>query len=281
MKRAAAGLLAIVVVAFLSSAPGAAGLRVQAPAPSVAPACAKTWIGHEADIEEYMRTAHVDKIEELPVGVTKPQRAFFTPGGLVASAAWKPLPPRMQGGFFESYQAEVAAYKMDRLLDMHMVPPVVVRQLDGKVGAMIFWVDGVKTWDIKHPIEGPDKLAWAHEVAKMKMFDQLIGNIDRNEGNLLVDADYHLILIDHSRAFTTTKDLSRMAALGRLDKPLWNRMLALDETSLKGAIGEWYGKHEIAAILARRDEMNKQVQKRLAQGSERAVFLADSAGGTD
>ncbi|HEX5473981.1 MAG TPA: hypothetical protein VFX12_04890 [Vicinamibacterales bacterium] len=281
MKRAAAGFLAIVVVAFFWSAPGGAAAALQAPAASAAPVCAKTWIGHEAEIEQYMRTAPIEKVEELPIGVTKPQRAFFAPGGLVASAAWKPLPPRMQGGFFESYQAEVAAYAMDRLLDMHMVPPVVVRKMDGKVGALIFWVNGTKTWDIKNPIEGPDKLAWAHEVAKMKMFDQLIGNIDRNEGNLLVDGDYHLILIDHSRAFIPSKDLSRIAKLGRLDKTLWNKMLALDEDSLKSAIGEWYGKREIGGILARRDEMKKEVATRLAHGSERAVFLADSVGGTD
>ena len=41
----------------------------------------------------------------------------------------------------------------------------------------------------------------------MKMLDLLIANVDRNQGNLLYDPDWHLLLIDHSRAFTEKKDL--------------------------------------------------------------------------
>ena len=39
------------------------------------------------------------------------------------------------------------------------------------------------------------------------MFDNLIGNIDPNLGNWLVDPSWNLILIDLTRAFTTTKEL--------------------------------------------------------------------------
>ena len=42
----------------------------------------------------------------------------------------------------------------------------------------------------------------------MKMFDNFICNKDRNAGNLLVDDDWNLYLIDHSRAFITDKDMA-------------------------------------------------------------------------
>ena len=49
----------------------------------------------------------------------------------------------------------------------------------------------------------------------MKMFDLLIANIDRNQGNLIYDSDWHLFLIDHSRAFIDKKDLKKRALLLR------------------------------------------------------------------
>ena len=46
-----------------------------------------------AEFEEYLRTAKVEKITDIPIGVTRPQRASLAPGGLVGSFAWKPLRP--------------------------------------------------------------------------------------------------------------------------------------------------------------------------------------------
>ena len=71
------------------------------------------------------------------------------------------------------------------------------------------------------------------KLTRMKMFDLLIANIDRNQGNLIYDADWHLILIDHSRAFITKKDLKGIAPLGRVDRKLWEKMQALTLEELK------------------------------------------------
>ena len=37
----------------------------------------------------------------------------------------------------------------------------------------------------------------------VRLFDQLIYNTDRNLGNLLIDKDWRLWMIDHTRAFKT------------------------------------------------------------------------------
>ena len=126
----------------------------------------------------------------------------------------------------ESYKAEIAAYKLDRMLDMHMVPPIVERKIDGQTGAAIYWVENTTPWSVAKPPQGPEP-KWSLQLTRMKMFDLLIANIDRNQGNLIYDADWHLILIDHSRAFITKKDLKGIAPLGRVDRKLWEKMQAL------------------------------------------------------
>ena len=99
---------------------------------------------------------------------------------------------------------------------------------------------------------------WSRQLTRAKMFDNLIGNIDPNLGNWLVDPSWNLILIDHTRAFTTTRSDHQLV---QVDPQLWSKMTALDEAGLTAAIGKWIGKAEIRAMLQRRDKMQQVVEK--------------------
>jgi hypothetical protein len=231
-----------------------------------------TWIDRREPIEQWLRDAPVERSEEIPIGVTKPTRLYFGGEGPARSAAWKPLRPGVYKGFWESYKSEIAAYELDKALDLRMVPPTVERTIRGNRGAVVMWVDGVKSWNIKNPVIAPDPVAWTREVVRMKMFDQLIGNIDRNAGNLLHDGDYHIILIDHSRAFTTTTDIRRISPPTRIDRALWAKMEALTLPDLEAVLGSWIGKSELRAMLQRRDRMKRQIDEMVRERGE-AVFI--------
>jgi hypothetical protein len=263
------GLLSLVLAALVVAWPQAAGARLEAPQTA---ACAVTWIGHEAEWEDYLRTAKLDHLEKVPIGVTKPTRWFFAPGGPIRSAIWKQLTPKRQKGYWESYKAEIAAYELDKLLGMKMVPPTVERRIEHELGALMLWVEPVTGWRIDKPAQGPEP-EWTRQVSRMKLFDQLTANIDRNEGNLVYDGDWHLILIDHSRCFTDQKDLKGIAQPGRVDKWLWDKIEALTLEQLQRALGQWLRKREIEAILARRDRMREAIARLVAERGEAAVFL--------
>ena len=100
----------------------------------------------------------------------------------------------------------------------------------------------------------PQQLApWTQQIIKAKMFDNLIGNIDPNLGNWLVDPAWNLILIDHTRSFTSSKNLYHQ--LSQIDAELWDKMKALDEPGLTEVLGTWLDRSAIRAILERRDKM--------------------------
>jgi hypothetical protein len=105
----------------------------------------------------------------------------------------------------------------------------------------------------------------------MKMFDDFICNKDRNAGNLLVDDDWNLYLIDHSRAFIGDKDLA--VKLEHVDRDLWDRIQALDEGQLTSALSKWVDKGGIRSMLARRDRMKMEIDKLVAANGEAMVFL--------
>ncbi len=262
----------IAIALMLVGATGLEGRQqaasAQAPAAAVT-ASSKIREGRHAEFETYMRSADFKRFEDVPIGVTKPRRGFFAPGGLVASAAWKPLPPGRVSGYWESYKSEIAAYELDKLLHLDMVPPVVEKRHNGDRGAAILWVQPVRPWKQVEPLPKPEK--WNREAVRMKMFDNLIGNIDRNAGNLLVDDDWNLYLIDHSRAFVS--DTKLKAEMIRIDRVIWDRMLALDEPTLMASVGEWLDRGAVRAILKRRDNMKKAVDTLLKNGSEATVFI--------
>jgi hypothetical protein len=245
-------------------------LVLQAPAAATsAPAIARVWDGRAAEYEEYLRTAPIDRVETIPIGVTKPRRAYFAPGGLAKSAAWKPLRPSYQGGWFESYKSEIAAYELDKLLGLGMVPPTVERKYQGETGAIVLWLDGVKSWEQALALPKPD--SWSRQLVRMKLFDDLIGNPDDNKGNLLVDREWNLYLIDHSRSFMEDRNMLPQK-LDHVETALWDKIMALDEPGLKAALGPWLNDKQIKAIVARRDRMKSIVDDLVKKNGKRAVF---------
>jgi hypothetical protein len=271
MRRTTLCAGALLVVLAVGPQVSVAGSSRQATTSAAKSAeCSLTWIGHEDEIETFLASGKVVKMEDVPIGVTKPQRATLEPGP-AGRFAWKPIKPGYSRGFMESYQAEIAAYRLDRMLDLHMVPPIVERELNGRKGAAVMWIENTHGWNAEKPPQGPQPL-WSLQLTRMKMFDLLIANIDRNQGNLLYDADWHLFLIDHSRAFTNKKDLKGMSPIGRVDRQLWERMAALSLADLESGLGKWISTSDQQALLMRRDRMATMIKELVAKRGEKSVF---------
>jgi len=274
MRRRAFGVLVLASTLTLA----VHGLA-QAPSTPDAPATAKTWASHAREIEDYLRAAEiVGGMTEVSTGVTRPHRAQLAPGGIVNQIVWKPLKPGRYQGYWESYKSEIAAYELDKVLELGMVPPTVEKQVKGEMGAAVMWVSPAKSFKElggvpgQKGIPGPptrDIPSWTKQLTRAKMFDNLIGNTDPNLGNWLVDPSWNIILIDHSRAFTTTKELYHQ--LQYVDGPLWDNMQALDEARLTSALGQWLDKPAIAAMLQRRAKMALVIDKLLAANSSMRI----------
>jgi hypothetical protein len=108
-------------------------------------------------------------------------------------------------------------------------------------------------------------------MVRARMFDNLIGNNDANQGNWLVDPSWNLIVIDKTRAFTTDKDLVYKEP-SHVDMALWQRMQALTEESLNAALGKWIGKAEVRAILERRRKMQQMFDRLIAEKGNAAII---------
>jgi len=247
---------------------------VAAPQASVEVASAKVWLGRAVEYESFLKTSEVARVEAIPVGVTKPVRCYFAPGGLLESMAFKTVKTGYQTGIWESYRSEMAAYELDKLLDLQMIPPTVEKRVKGDLGAAVMWVSPVRSFKQMGgvPTAPPEHIdSWNRQMAKAKMFDNLINNKDPNLGNWLVDPAWNLILIDHTRAFAPGKNM--VHKMNRIEKGLWERMLALEAASLKPALDPYLDGGQIKDIVQRRDAMKKEIDKMIAERGEADVFF--------
>jgi len=276
MRRAwpfASVVLAAVPIAAQAPAPAA---PPPAPSSAVAPAPAATgakiWIGRYAEFEEYLRQAPIERFQAVPVGVTKPERAFFTPGGPAASAIVKRLPMGPRAGFWEAHQSEIAAYELDRLLGLDMVPVTVERRVEGSLASLQLWVEGCRNLKDVDQSACPKPLEWAKQVCRQRVFDNLIANIDRNAGNMLVDGEWNIILIDHSRAFASDR-MPFEKETTRIDRETFTRLKALDEAGLKQHLRKWVlAEGQLRDMLKRRDKIVAHFETLARERGEAAVF---------
>jgi hypothetical protein len=258
-------ILLSLVVAISFLVPFGGGLAAQVAGSS------KVWLGRSIEFEEFLKTADIQRLEELSVGITRPKRAFFRPGGLAASAIVKSIDAGVTAVYLDSFRAEIAAYELDKLLDLQMVPPTVCRRVEGDRRSVQLWVENCRAFKKLGTQQAPDSEKWNLQVHRMRMFDNLIGNLDRHGGNILIDPDWNIILIDHSRAFDG-RNLRLIYAMTRIDREFYERVKALDATRLKAALGPWaaFGTDQ---VLARRDRIVRLFERLIAEHGEANVIV--------
>ncbi len=272
-------LLAVVVSAVLYLAHVVVAAT---PAPSTEPAVQagesavasspKPWIGRNAEFEECLKTATVESEKATPIGVTKPRQIFFKPGGVCARALFSAQRTSRDSGYLESYQSRIAAYELDRILGLDMVPPTVERAHGGEKGAAQLWVENAVYLKDLEGKPSPDPVDWNRQVRRWRMFDALIAEIDRNAGNLLVlrDPKWHLVLIDHSRAFSSVTKL--VYPVERIDREMFERLKALKKEDLDARIGKLVVDGS-QSLLRRRDMIVERFEKLAKEKGEASVFL--------
>ena len=121
---------------------------------------------------------------------------------------------------------------------------------------MTWWLDNIWMTEAERRDRGikpPASQFWVDELNIVRVFDQLIYNTDRNQGNLLITPEWKLWLIDHTRAFRKFKALSTPTYITGCDRAVFERLKALDRNGLDREVGQFLDGDQIKAILARRD----------------------------
>ena len=241
------------------------------------------------ELRDFLRTAKILKIKEIGVGVTHPRKLLLEKDGVRLHAHFQSHDEardriRVQSGavelnFRDSYKFNIAAYELSRLLGMSNVPPSFPRTVRGELGAITVWLEDTFTEKSRQSdqISPPQPLHWHRQLVGMWIFDELVGNTDRNLGNILIDRDWKIWLIDHTRAFRLHKKLKFSGhAIPSCERRLWEALKSVTDDEIKAALKPWLETSEIKAVVRRRRLLVSHIETLIeSKGQEVAIFDLD------
>jgi hypothetical protein len=227
----------------------------------------------DAQVEQFLREAKVIKTKSVGKGVTGSMRATLSDGTLTHDAQIQQVEEKKtqfeaagaaEFNFEDSWRFNVAAYRLDRLIGLQMVPVSISRKWKSQPAAFTWWIDDVMMDEgkrLKDKVQPPDSGLWNEQMQLVRVFDQLIYNVDRNMGNLLIGKTWRVWAIDHTRAFRTHNTLKSPANITRCDRQVIDRLKQLNKDVLKKEIGEFVTDYQITGLLARRDKIVELLEK--------------------
>jgi hypothetical protein len=250
-------------------------------------------IAQRGQWEEFLKTAEIAKYEPIGEGVTAPWKLYLKNGDVEKKAAWKNIDQDLGGGARDSWKYEIAAYRMDKLIGLNMVPPAVEREFREKTGDLSLWADNkyslLKIMD--EGIKIPESAQKHFDDMKYvyRLWCCLIANDDPTQQNILYTEDWRMILIDHSRAFRSNKEYTERLVFGingikktqadgkpflirRVPRVLFDKIKALDFASIKQAVGPYLTDKEIESIIARKKLILDEIAEMIKQYGEDKVL---------
>ena len=230
------------------------------------------------DILEFLKTSEPVKTETIKTGVNRPIKMLLKKGNTKANAIFR-FESQIDGfgytPFRDSYKGEIAAFEMNRLLGLNNIPPTIYRTINGMHGTLQLWAEGtIPEREIAQNNTVPPKaLFWNRQIWDMRVFDNLINNIDRNQTNILIDPNWRLILIDHTRSFARDLSLPKSKEVIHCSRGLWYALRHLDKAAVRKRLTPYLSGREINAIFSRQELLIRHIQRLIdKKGEENVLF---------
>ena len=229
----------------------------------------------EEQMKDFLLNAKVIKYKTTSKGITAPSQLTLSDGTLTHDALFqkinesKPVQEFPDGhremNFKDSYKYDIAAYQLAKLLGLGgMMPVTVERKWRGDTGAISWWLP-VKMDEavrLKKNIQPPDVDAWNRQMYKKRIFAELVYDTDPNLTNVLISEDWHLWMIDFTRAFRTFKDIrdTKNIIETKCERHLLENLRKLDKTEVAAKTKGYLTGAEIDGVMARRDKIVKMYE---------------------
>ena len=239
----------------------------------------------EEEIREFLLKGKVVKARRAGKGITSPYRLTLTDGTLVHDASFQSIDEsrssaqfnagRTEVNFRDSYKYNIAAFELAKLLGLgDMMPVTVERKYEGRKGSLSWWLPSKMDEEqrLAERIVPPDAEDWNRQIHRMKVFSQLIYDTDRNMGNVLISDDWHVWMIDFSRAFRLHEQLENPKSLVRCDRQLLDKLRRLDADEVIGKTRGFLTRMEVNGVMKRRDKIVAHFENLIAQKGEGEVL---------
>ena len=239
----------------------------------------------DAAVLEFLRDARPVETKIIGEGVTRARRLTLERDGVRARAIFRTVhtedvTARLPGSrreitFRDNYGFEPAAYRLGLLLGVDNIPPATLRRIEGEPGSVQLWIENAMTERQRRDskVEPPEKLDWQRRLQVRMVWDALIGNTDRNQGNTLYAPGFQMWLIDHTRAFRGGGDLQGADDIVWCERGVWERLRTVGDDEITASVRESLKPAEISGLLQRRKKLVEKIDALIRERGEGAVLF--------
>lgn len=227
--------------------------------------------------ENYLKTAKVVSVEIDPAGGrTQPWKVRLDDGKVSRQAVFKHVNRQRPTLLPDSFQYEIAAYELDKLLDFGRVPPVVERKIKRREGSLQLRLENVRTEKDRamRNILPPDPEAFANALDDILIFEQLTYCKREDLGDILMGTkDWKAWRVDFSEAFFPSRDLIAEKDIERCSKKLYQNLSNLDEETVRAKLKPYLNEEELGALLGRKHIILNALHQLIQEKGEDAVLF--------
>ncbi len=266
----------------------------QSPRPAASAPHARVFLGpdgkplpfaNDDELLEFLREAKVVDVQVLGEGITRPRRLTLERNGVRARALFRNVRTeepvvKLPGGqrefhFRDFYGFEPAAYRLGLLLGVDNIPPATLRLLGSEPGSVQVWIEKATTEQRRREAksEPPGSVDWQRQHQMMVVWDALIGNTDRNQGNYLWTPSWQLWMIDHTRSFGRRVDLRGAQNIVWCERGFWEKLRTVGDAQIIASVNDGLRPAEISSLLERRRKLVDLIDGLIRERGEGAVLF--------
>lgn len=237
---------------------------------------------NQKSIENYLKIAQVGPEEWQEVyGRTESWIICLDDGEIKRKAFFKVTDRHRPNLLPDSYKYEMAAYELNKLLDLHIVPPIVEREISDKRGSLALFLEGFIREDQRRRknIEPIDHESFKETLEELRVFENLTYSKALcqqkalNDIFIMQEENWKVWRVDFSEAFDPRSELIPDCKLTSCSRRLFQNLQKLDSNVVKVKLSPYLSDQEIDALLIRKELIVEKIRKLIEERGEDSVLF--------
>lgn len=227
-------------------------------------------------IEAFLKTAPIVAVQkDATVGRTMPWKITLDDGKVRMQGIFKRVNVPWPSPVADSFKYEIAAYELNKLLNLDIVPPAVERKIEGVTGSLQYFVpDCISETDRERlRLQPPDLQAFLGRLDEIKVFEALVKDtcLDKDD-TLIQQPGWKVYRVDFAEAFQPFPGLSPECPVNRCPQRLFERLQKTVRQVAESYLKPFLSEKEIDAMCERKKKIVARLEGLMKTEGERNVL---------
>ena len=238
----------------------------------------------QKDLEEYLKTAKIGTDKQQAGRRTEAWVVNLDDGKIKRRGFFKVTDRHRPHHLPDCYKYLIAAYELDKLLDLNLVPPVVEREIEGRKGSLQIVIEGSlrEAERRRRNIKPPDPKSFENTMEELNVFENLIyssalcevGGDDLSDILIMHREDWKVWRVDISQAFAPSPQLIPGCEITGCSKKLYQHLIKLEDKVIKAKLKQYLNDEEMSMLLKRKKLIIEKIKKLIAEKGEESVLFS-------